>query len=91
MRPASSPGEASIISTELSNQEIPYLHVYTHENNKTLDPGDHPDHNITGDVVAAANATNHWSVHQYIGYDTQNRPVNLSATQKAQKTLSKKA
>ncbi|HEX4682848.1 MAG TPA: fibronectin type III domain-containing protein [Gemmatimonadaceae bacterium] len=78
---------SSIITTELSNQQAPYLHVYTHENDVTLDPGDHPDHNRTGDLVRGAAATHVWDVHQFIGYDTQNRPINVGDAPLAQKMV----
>jgi LmbE family N-acetylglucosaminyl deacetylase len=75
----------SIISTEASNQQAPYLNVYTHENDATLDPGDHPDHNRTGDLVKAAQGSQAWDIHQFIGYDTQNRPINVSDAPLSQK------
>jgi titin len=76
-----------LIGTELSNQDAPYVNVYTQENVIALDPGDHSDHNLTGELVTQAAASRHWDVHQYVGYDTQHRPINLTDVQHAQKMV----
>lgn len=75
----------AIVDLELDGQAAPYVKVYAPEYDRARDPGDHPDHNATGDAVRAASLAFDWDVSYYVGYDTENRPVNISDTRHAEK------
>ncbi|HKO15621.1 MAG TPA: fibronectin type III domain-containing protein [Gemmatimonadaceae bacterium] len=67
-----------IIDLESGNQSAPYVEVHAPEYDRTLNPGDHPDHTATGDAVHAAAGARSWNISWYIGNQTQNMAVNLT-------------
>jgi hypothetical protein len=75
----------AIVDLEFDNQSSPYVQVNTQEFDRTLDPSDHADHNATGDATRGASATRSWGVTWYVGYDTKNRPINLTTAQHSEK------
>jgi hypothetical protein len=74
------------IDGEAGGQRAPYVHVNAPEYDWGLTPGDHGDHVFTGEVVLAATSTRSFNRYWFVGYDTQNRPANLSLAAIAVKT-----
>ncbi len=52
--------------------------INTHEPNTTLNPKDHPDHIATGLACEALSAELNANYIYYVGYDIENRNVNIS-------------
>jgi LmbE family N-acetylglucosaminyl deacetylase len=62
----------------------------TFDYDKNLNPGDHCDHIATAQAAAAA-ATYGWFAELYLGYESSNRPRNVSAADFATKAAALKA
>jgi titin len=75
----------AIVDLEFDGQSSPYIKIHAQEYDKTLDPKDHPDHNATGDAVRTIAASHLWDLEYFIGYDTENRAVNITTPQHTQK------
>jgi GlcNAc-PI de-N-acetylase len=74
---------AALVDLEFDNQGAPYVNVHTQDFDTSLDPGDHFDHNATGQLVHMADAWHSWNTTYYIGYDSENRPANVTDAQRA--------
>lgn len=75
----------AIVDLEFDNQSAPNVQVHTQEYDRVLDPNDHSDHNATGDAVKATATSHVWNISWYVDYDTEHRPINLTAAQHATK------
>jgi hypothetical protein len=75
----------AIVDLEFDGQSSPYVKIHAQEYDKTLDPRDHPDHNATGDAVRTIAASHLWDLEYFIGYDTENRAINITTPQHTQK------
>jgi hypothetical protein len=67
----------AIVDSE--REQAPAIHFHVPETDSKLNPGDHPDHYMTGQAALAA--TEGLSAHRmhYLGYSSAKSPENLSA------------
>ena len=57
------------------------VHLRAPEYDYKLNPGDHPDHTLTGDAAHTLADGQGWRVDFFVGYDIGNRPTNLKPPQ----------
>jgi hypothetical protein len=67
----------AIVDSE--RKQAPAIHLHVPETDSKLNPGDHPDHYMTGQAALAA--TEDLNAHRmhYLGYSSAKSPENLSA------------
>ncbi len=68
----------TIIAGEVGATTSPYVQVNAPEYDRAINLDDHPDHLATGDAVRAAGQGQPWDQGWWVGYNTQNLPVNVS-------------
>lgn len=69
---------AAIVDFESSDPAVQSINVNAPDDNRTLNPGDHPDHYATADAVKAVIGLRGWGVAWYVDYEIRNRLINLS-------------
>ncbi|MBA4158598.1 MAG: fibronectin type III domain-containing protein, partial [Gemmatimonadetes bacterium] len=74
---------AGIVDLESSDPTLVSVKVHAPDYNRTLNPGDHPDHWATADAVQAAAALRGWSMSWYVDYEIRRKSINLSAFDQA--------
>jgi len=69
---------ASVVDLEAGEATAADLIVHSPDDNRLVNPGDHPDHWATADAVRDASRTRAWGLAWYVGYQTRNLAPNLS-------------
>lgn len=70
---------AGIVDAEASDPAITSVAVHGPDDDRTINPRDHPDHWAVGDAVRAAAPLRGWTVSWYLDYRTKYLAVNLSS------------
>lgn len=71
----------AIVDIETTHGSGPAVTVSAPDYDRSLNSADHADHWATGDLVRAAAEAHAWSMNWFVGYDIQNRVVDLTQQQ----------
>src|SRR6185436_8464913 len=63
------------------------MEIHTHDPDEISNPEDHADHIATAQLASVASHVIGAPVSQYVGYDSRNRPANLSVRDATAKML----
>jgi LmbE family N-acetylglucosaminyl deacetylase len=69
----------AIVDAEATAAGAASVHLHAPDWDRAANPGDHPDHWLTGEAARDARTGRSWASSWYVGYDLSNRAANLDS------------